>query len=136
MIHSILPVQFMCLMIFCTTCLQASFGLTLVLEPSTSYSIHFFTQSLSSFCKKCPYHRNLFCCSNEIMSSILTLSLSLSLSTLYLNSIFYLNITHRSNHSHICPLKCTSSSFLTSQVSLPRNTLLCIQLLYSLSHNP
>ena len=38
------------------------FGLPLGLEPSTSYSIHFFTQSVSSFHNTCPYHRNLFCC--------------------------------------------------------------------------
>jgi len=31
--------------------------------------IHFFTQSLSSFSNTCPYHRSLFCCSTEIMSS-------------------------------------------------------------------
>ena len=30
---------------FCTTSLDVLFGLPLVLEPSTSYSIHFFTQS-------------------------------------------------------------------------------------------
>jgi len=36
---------------------------------STSYCIHFFTQSLSSFRNTCPYHCNLFCCSTEIMSS-------------------------------------------------------------------
>ena len=36
---------------------------------STSYSIHFFTQPLSSFRSTCRYHRNLFCCSTEIMSS-------------------------------------------------------------------
>jgi len=35
---------------FCTTSLHVLFGLPLGLEPSTSYSIHFFTQSVSSFC--------------------------------------------------------------------------------------
>jgi len=34
---------------FCTTSVHVLFGLPLGLEPSTSYSIHFFTQSLSSF---------------------------------------------------------------------------------------
>ena len=48
---------------FCTTYFQALFGLPLGLEPSTSYSIHFFTQSVSSFRSTCPYHRNLFSCS-------------------------------------------------------------------------
>ena len=46
-----------------------SLVLPLGLAPYTSYFIHFFTQSLSSFCSTCPYHRNLSCCSTEIMSS-------------------------------------------------------------------
>jgi len=29
----------------------------------SSYSIHFFTQSVSSFTNTCPYHRDMFCCS-------------------------------------------------------------------------
>ena len=36
---------------------EVFFGLPLGLAPSTSYSIHFFTQSLSSFHNTCPYHR-------------------------------------------------------------------------------
>ena len=39
---------------FCTTSLHVLFGLPLGLEPSTSYSIHFFTQSVSSFRNTCP----------------------------------------------------------------------------------
>jgi len=53
---------------FSTISLQVFFGLSLGLAPSTSYSIHFFTQSLSSFRNTCPYHHSLFCCSTEIMS--------------------------------------------------------------------
>ena len=63
---------------FSTICVQVFFGLPLGLAPSTSYSIHLFTQSISSFCSTCPYYRNLFCYSTEIMSS------NPSLSTLYL----------------------------------------------------
>jgi len=59
-----------------TISLQVFFGLPLGLAPSTSYSIHFFTQSLSSFCSTCPYYRSLFCCSTEIMSSNHRLSLN------------------------------------------------------------
>ena len=59
---------------FSTISLQVFFGLALGLAPSTSYSIHFFTQSLSSFRNTCTYHRNLFCCSTEIMSSNPSLS--------------------------------------------------------------
>jgi len=51
---------------FCTTSVYVHFGLPLGLEPSTSYFIHFFTQSVSSFRNTCPYHRNLFCCSISI----------------------------------------------------------------------
>jgi len=67
---------------FCTTSLNVLFGLPLGLEPSTSYSIHFFTQSVSSFCNTCPCYRNLFCCSINIISSIPSLSLNSLLGTL------------------------------------------------------
>ena len=81
-IYGILPVQFTCLTVFFHNFSPSFLCLPLSLAPSTSYSIHFFTQSLSSFCSTCPYHRNLLCCSKEIMSS------NPSLSTLYLE--FYL----------------------------------------------
>ena len=55
-----------------STSLQVLFRL----GPSTSYSIHFFTQSLSSFRSICPYQRSLFCCNTSAMSSIPSLSLS------------------------------------------------------------
>jgi len=67
---------------FCTTSLHVLFGLTLGLEPSTSYSIHFFAQSVSSFRNTCPYHRNLFCCSINVISSIPSLPLNSLLGTL------------------------------------------------------
>ena len=86
---------------FCTTSLQILFGLPLGLAPSTSYSTHFFTQSLSCFGNTYPYHCNLFCCSTDIMSSDRSLSLNSLLGTL-----LYHNITHPSDHSHLCSLKC------------------------------
>jgi len=67
---------------FSTTSLHVLFGLPLGLEPSTSYSIHFFTQSVSSYRNTCPYHRSLFCCSINIISSIPSLSLNSLLGTL------------------------------------------------------
>ena len=73
-IHSILLAQITCLTV-CTTSIQVLCGLPLGLEPSASYSIHFFTQSLSSFCNACPYHRSLFCCSSEIISSVRSLTI-------------------------------------------------------------
>ena len=66
---------------FCTTSFHVLFGLSLGLEPSTSYSIHFFTQSVASFRSTCPYHRNLLCCSINIISSIPSLSLNSLLGT-------------------------------------------------------
>ena len=82
---------------FCTTSLHVLFGLPLCLEPSTLYSPHFFTQSMSSFCNTCPCHCNLFCCSTNILSSIPSLSLNSLLGTVF---------THPSDHSHLCSLKC------------------------------
>ena len=59
---------------FCTTPLHVLFSLPLGLEPFTLYSIHFFTQSVSSFRNTCPYHCNLFCCSIMIISFIRSLT--------------------------------------------------------------
>jgi len=59
--------------------LQVFFGLPLGLAPSTSYSIHFFIQSLSSFCNRCPYHHSLL----AAVPRLCHLSL-VSLLTLYL----------------------------------------------------
>ena len=67
---------------FCTTSFHVLIGLPLGLEPSTLYSIHFFTQSVSSYHSTCPYHRSLFCCSINIISSIPSLSLNSLLGTL------------------------------------------------------
>jgi len=57
-IHGILLVQSTCLTVFFHN-LEVFFGQPVGLAPSTSYSIHFFTQSLSSFRITCPYHRSL-----------------------------------------------------------------------------
>jgi len=108
--------------------LQVFFGLPLGLAPSTSYSIHFFTQSLPSFCSTCPYHRNLFCCSTEIMLSNPSLSLNPLLGTLSCSLMPHI-------HLIILTSACwsaTSFSFLMAQISLPCNVLLCTQLLYNL----
>jgi len=40
---------------FCTPSLQVLFGVPFVLAPATSYSVHFFTQSLFYFRNTCPY---------------------------------------------------------------------------------
>jgi len=74
---------------------MSSFGLSLGLEPSTSYSIHFLTESMSSFCNTCPYHRNLFCCSINIISSIPSLSLNSLLRTLSFTWTLHIHLTAR-----------------------------------------
>ena len=113
---------------FCTTSFHVLFGLPLGLEPSTSYSIHLSTQSVSYFRNICPYHRNLFCCSIKIISSILSLSLNSLLGTLSFTLTLHIHLTILiSAHS-----SATSFSFLTGQVSLPCSILLRTQLLYSL----
>ena len=85
---------------FCTTSFHALFGLPLGLEPSTSYSIHFFTQSVSSFRSTCPYHLSLFCCSINIISSIPSLSLNSLLGTLS----FILSEDKEHTHNHFTAL--------------------------------
>ena len=75
---------------FCTNSFHVLFGLPLCLEPSTSYSIHFFT---SSFCSTCPYHRNLFCCSINIISSIPSVSLNSLLETLSFTLTSHIHLT-------------------------------------------
>ena len=78
---------------FCTTSFHVLFGLPLGLEPSTSYSIHFFTQSVSYFHSTCPYHHNLFCCSINIISSIPSLSLNSLLGTLSFTLTLHIHLT-------------------------------------------
>ena len=78
---------------FCTTSHQILFGLPLGLEPSISYSIHFFTQSVFSFCSTCPYHHNLFCCSINIISSIPNLFLNSLLGTLFFTLTLHIRLT-------------------------------------------
>jgi len=98
--------------------LHVLFGLPLGLEPSTSYSIHFITQSVSSFRSTCPYHRNLFCCSINIISSIHSLSLNFLLGTLSFTLTLHIHLT-------ILISACwsaTSFSFPTGQVSLSCRT--------------
>jgi len=111
----------------CTNSIQVFFGLPHVLAPSTSYSIHFFTQSLSSFCSTCPYHCNLLSCSSEIMSSNPSLSLNPLLGTVSCSLTPHINLTILIS----ARWRDTSFSFVMGQVSLPCNILLCTQLQYN-----
>jgi len=58
-----------------------------------AYSIHFFTKTLSSFCHTCPYHRNLFCCSTKIISSISSTYLNSLLGTLSFTLTSHIHLT-------------------------------------------
>jgi len=71
-----------------------------------------------------PYHRNLFCRSTEIMSSNPSLSLNPLLGTLSCSLTPHIHLT--------ILISAASFSFLTGQISLPCNILLCTQLLYNL----
>jgi len=113
--------------LFALTFFHVLFGLSLGLEPSASYSVHFFTQSLSSFLSTCPYHRDLFCCSINIISSIPSLSLDSLLGALSFVLTFYIHLTILI----LARWSATSFSFLTGQVSLLCSILLRTQLLYS-----
>jgi len=75
------------------------------------------------------YHHNLFCCSTKLMSYNPSLSLNPLLGTLSSYSLtpcIHLTILISALWS------ATSFSFLTGQVSLPCNILLCTQLRYHL----
>ena len=74
-----------------TTSLLVFFDLSLGLGPSASYSMHFFTQSSSSFRNTCPYYHSPFCCNTSVTSLIPNLSQLLTC-----KSVFYLNATHSS----------------------------------------
>ena len=75
-----------------TTSFQVLFGLPLGLEPSTSYSMHFFTQSSSFFRSTCPYQRSLFCCNINAMSSTPSLSFSSLLGSLSFSLTLFLSL--------------------------------------------
>ena len=111
-----------------TTSLQVLFGLPLGHGPSTSYSIHFFTQTSSSFRSTCPYQHTLFCCNTNDMSSIPSLSLSSLLGILSFNLTPHIHLTILIS----ARWSATTFSFLTGQVSLPCSMLLRTQLLYNL----
>jgi len=105
---------------FSTIFLQVFFGLLLGLALSTSHSIHFFTQLLSSFRSTCPYHHNLICCSTEIRTSNPSLSLRPLVGTLSCSLMPHIHLTILIS----ARWSATSFSFLMGQISLPCNKLL------------
>jgi len=87
------PFKFCAWKPFCTTSFHILFGVPLRLEASTSYSIHFFTQSVSSLHNTYLYHCNLFCSSINIISSIPSLSLNFLLGTLSFTLTLHIHMT-------------------------------------------
>ena len=92
-IHSILLVQITCLAIILHNLFPCTLWSTSWSGASTSYAIHFFTQSVSSFRSTCPYHRNLFCYSINVISSIPSLSLNSLLGTLSFTLTLHIHLT-------------------------------------------
>jgi len=92
-IHSILRVQIMCLAIFLHNLSPCPLWST-----SWSGALHLIFRTFlypTSVCFRntCPYHRNLFCCNMNIISSIPSLLLNSLLETLSLTLILHINLT-------------------------------------------
>jgi len=122
-IHSILPVQFTCLSsCLYNLCRKSSLVYLLLwhLPLHTPYT------SSSNNCLLFTTHAHTIATCFPVIRRLCHLII-VCLSTLYLE-LFYLNVTHPSDHSHLCLLKCPFS-FLTGQVSLPCN------ILYYSAHN-
>jgi len=85
----------------CTTSFHVLIGLPLGMEPSTSYSIHFFTQSVSLFAA----HAHIITTCFAVVSILYNLFL-VFLSTPYLGTLSFTLTLHNSDHSHLCSLKC------------------------------
>ena len=97
-IHGILFVQFTCLTILSNNLSPGpiwfsswSWAFNFIL--SASYSIHFFTQSSSSFRSTCPYQRSLFCCNTNAVSFIPSLSLNYLLGSLSFSLTPHIHLT-------------------------------------------
>ena len=113
-IHSILPVQITCLAIFFAQPLSMS---SLVYLLAWSPPPHIPYISSPNQCLLFATHAHIIATSFAVVSILYHLFLAFLL-TPYLELYIYLNITHPSDHSHLCSLKTTSFSFLTGQVSL------------------
>jgi len=121
---------------FCTTSLHVLFGPLLVLEPSTSYSIHFFIQFLHLLFAT---HAHTIATCFAVVSILYHLFLVFH-STPYLELLSFTLTLHIDLTILISARwSATSFSFLTGQVSLPCSILLCTQLINKkgkLCHTP
>ena len=86
------------------------------------------SQSSSYFRSTCPYHRSLFCCNINAVSSIPNFSVGCLLENLSFTLVPHIHLTILIS----ARWSATTFSFLTGQVSLPCNMLLLTQLLYNL----
>jgi len=98
-IHCILPLQFTCLTVFFHNLSPPSLIWSTSWPGTLNFILHTFLHPLSSFHSTCPYHRNLFCCITQIMSS--NLSLNRLLRSLACSLTPHIHLT-----THLCPLKC------------------------------
>jgi len=104
-IHSILPVQFMCLTVFLHNLSPSHFW-----SPSWSEILYFILHF---------FHPIVVFFSQHMSIPSKHIAIVPRLCDLFTwNSVFCLNATHPSDHSHLCPLKCQLIFFPTSQVSL------------------
>jgi len=117
-IHSILPVQFMYLTIFCTSFVQVLFGLPLGVEPSISYSIHFSCNHCLLFATHAYTIATCFAVVTRLCHLLIpSFSLVFLLEALSFTLTLYIHLT-------ILISACWSAtlfSFLTGQVSLLSN---------------
>ena len=126
-IHGILFVHFMCLTILSHNLSpgplwSSSWSLTL------NFILHtFFHPIIIIFLQHMPYQRSLFCCKTNAMSSIPSLCLSSLLGSLSFSLMPHIHLTILIS----ARWSATTFSFLTGQLSLPCNMLLCTQLLYN-----
>ena len=110
------------------------------MAPSTSYSIHFFIQTLSSFRYTCLYQRYLFCRSTEIMSSIPNLSCLITWKSAYFN-VTHKSCINKSNLfnsrlSRMTQLSYTRKIFILSLcifVGVVQSLINCLHLLWSMA---
>jgi len=97
---------------FCTTSLHVLYGLPVGLEPSTLYSIHFFTQPASSFRNTWPYHNsepyynNIRSRQYQVFDSCLQLGACLVDSILLTNQQYAVVILVRQRRKHNPRARC------------------------------
>jgi len=116
---------------FCTTSLQSPGPLwSTYWSGAHHFTLHRFLHPIIVFFSQhMPYHRNLFCCSIDIMPSIPSLSLNFLLGTLSFTLTPHIHMTILIS----ARWSATSFSFLTGQVSLHYNILLRTQAIWILA---